>query len=319
MARCGEAVVAEPGRGRRLEARLAVTLLAVTLLFVTALAVGVLPVGVLAVAVLGVTVLGVTVLAVTVLVIAVLVIAVLRVGVLAEAVLPEAAVTEGVLLVVGRFGALLRVRLGLVVLVGTLTPALAAEAARRIAARSSRRRVTLLAEVLVAEVLAVARASGTRASGVLPDGALLAEVLLAEVLLRVTRLGWRPVAQLVAVTRLAGVARLLTRVRPPRTGRLVVTVTAVSPGAAVAVAGDAVRTRPRRGLRDLRARAERAPASGPQRLLGSATEDPLGTGSSRADAADQTPASRTGPAPSAGSGWSAAPEPTARSAGPRRS
>src|SRR6185312_3122960 len=143
VARCGEAVVAEPGRGRRLEA-----LLVVTLLFVTALPVGVRPVGVLAVAVLGVTVLCVTVLGVTVLavailviailVIAILVIAILRVGVLAEAVLPEAAVTEGVLLVVGRFGALLRVRLGLVVLVGTLTPALAAEAARRSAAGSCR-------------------------------------------------------------------------------------------------------------------------------------------------------------------------------------
>src|SRR6266581_3963976 len=167
-ARCGEAVVAEPGRGRRLEARLAVALLAVTAL-------------------------GVAILAITV-----LVVAVLRVGVLAESVLPEAAVTEGVLLVVGGFGALLWVRLGLVVLVG---PALAAEAARRDAAGPSRRRVTLLAEVL-----------------------------LAEVLLRVARLGRRPVARLVAVACLAGVAWLLTRFRPSRTGRLFVTVTAVRPG-----------------------------------------------------------------------------------------
>src|SRR6266581_2390123 len=62
-ARCGEAVVAEPGRGRRLEARLAVALLAVALLavgllavallLVTALAVSLLPVGVLGVGVLG--------------------------------------------------------------------------------------------------------------------------------------------------------------------------------------------------------------------------------------------------------------------------
>src|SRR6266496_854237 len=226
-ARCGEAVVAEPGRGRRLEARLAVArlavallavallavgLLAVALLLVTALAVGLLPVGVLGVAVLGVAVLGVTALGVAILAITVLVVAVLRVGVLAESVLPEAAVTEGVLLVVGGFGALLWVRLGLVVLVG---PALAAEAARRDAAGPSRRRVTLLAEVL-----------------------------LAEVLLRVARLGRRPVARLVAVACLAGVAWLLTRFRPSRTGRLFVTVTAVRPGAAVVVADDAVRTRP---------------------------------------------------------------------------
>ena len=140
------------------------------------------------------------------------------------------------LLVVGGFGALLRVRLGLVVLVG---PALAAEAARRDAAGSSRRRVTLLAEVLVAEVLAVALA-GTL-TRVLAGG-----VLLTEVLLRVARLGRRPVARLIAVACLAGVARLLTRFRPSRTGRLFVTVTAVRPGAAVAVAvaDDAVRTRP---------------------------------------------------------------------------
>src|SRR6185312_16072875 len=264
-ARCGETVVAESGRGRRLEARLAVTLLAVTLLFVTALAVGVLPVGVLPVAVLGVAVL-----VIAVLVIAVLVIAVLRVRVLAEAVLPEAAVTEGVLLVVGGFGVLLRVHLGLVVVVG---PTLAAEAARRSAAGrnaagTSRRRVTLLAEILVAEVLAVALASGTLAGG----------ALLAEVLLRVTRLGRRPVARLVAVAclvavaRLAGVARLLTRVRPPRTGWLFVAVTAVRAGAAVAVADGAVRTRSRRSLRDLRARAERAPGAGVERTPRSGAE-----------------------------------------------
>ena len=130
------------------------------------------------------------------------------------------------LLVVGGFGALLRVHLGLVVLVG---PALAAEAARRDAAGSRRRRVTLLAEVLVAEVLAVALA-GTLTRVLWPG-----RVLLTEVLLRVARLGRRPVARLVAVACLAGVAWLLTRVRPSRTGRLFVTVTAVRPGAAVAV------------------------------------------------------------------------------------
>ncbi len=133
------------------------------------------------------------------------------------------------LLVVGGFGALLRVRLGLEVLVG---PALAAEAARRDAAGSSRRRVTLLAEVLVAEVLA-----GTL-TRLLAGGGLLTEVPL-----RVAGLGRRAVARLVAVACLAGVAWLLTRFRPSRTGRLFVTVTAVRPGAAV-VADDAVRTRP---------------------------------------------------------------------------
>src|SRR6185312_11586463 len=65
-----------PGRGGRLEARLAVTLLAVTLLFVTAL-----PVGVLGVAVLGVTVLAITVLVVTGLGIAILAITVLAITV----------------------------------------------------------------------------------------------------------------------------------------------------------------------------------------------------------------------------------------------
>src|SRR5207247_1576730 len=115
-------------------------------------------------------------------------------AVLAETVLPEAAVTEGVLLVVGGFGALLRVRLGLVVLVG---PALAAEAARREAAGAGRLPVTLLlAEVLLAVILA-------------------AVVLLVVALLRVTRLTRRPIARLIAVARLVAVARRLARFRPP--------------------------------------------------------------------------------------------------------
>ena len=65
----------------------------------------------------------------------------------------------------------------------------------------------------------------------------------------VARLGRRPVARLVAVARLAGVAWRLTRFRPSRTGRLFFTVTAVRPGASVAsiasvaIADDAVRPR----------------------------------------------------------------------------
>src|SRR5205807_2214491 len=122
----------------------------------------------------------VTVLAVAILVIAILLVGVLAVArlatvpwrggllrgeavlpgpVLGEAVLAEATVTEGVLLVVGGFGALLRVRLGLVVRPGP-----------------------------------------------------------------------------------AGVARLLTRVRPTGTGGLFVTVAVVRPSAALAVADNAVRT-----------------------------------------------------------------------------
>src|SRR6185437_4251897 len=155
--------------------------------------------------------------------------------------------------------ALLRVRLGLVVLVGTLTPALAAEATRRDTAGSSRRLVTLLAEILLAEILVAEVLAGTLAR------VLAGRILLTEVLLRVARLGRRPVARLVTVACLAGVARLLTRVRPPRTGRLFVTVTAVRPGGVVVVADNTVRTRPGRGLRDLRARAERAPGAGVER------------------------------------------------------
>src|SRR6266700_2969263 len=109
--RGGEVVVAEPGRRRCIEA----------LLRVVGLTVAFWPVSVLAVAILVIAILLVGVLAVARLA------AVPRRGgllrgeavlpraVLGEAVLAEATVTEGVLLVVGRFGALLRERLGLVV------------------------------------------------------------------------------------------------------------------------------------------------------------------------------------------------------------
>ena len=129
------------------------------------------------------------------------------------------------LLVVGGFGALLRVRLGLVVRPG---PALAAEAARREVAGAARLPVTLLAVTLLAEVLVTV--------------ILLTVILAAEVLLRVTRLGRGPVTRLIAVAGLAGVARLLTRVRPTGTGGLFVTVAVVRPSAALAVADSAVRT-----------------------------------------------------------------------------
>src|SRR5262249_3668445 len=126
----------------------------------------------------------------------------------------------------------------------------------------------------------------------LASGVLTGRALLAEVLLRVTRLGRRPVG-LVIVTRLAGVARLLTRVRPPRTGRLFVIVTAVRPRAAVAVANDPARTRSGGALRDLGARAERArgagveraPRSGAERILRGRAERTLRTRCRRAERA----------------------------------